>query len=266
MPGGRRRQEILDVARKAGRVSVDALAVEFGVSAHTIRRDINLLCQEAKLRRLHGGAEYLEPAENLPYRARAVMNAPAKRAIARAVAAMVPEGATVFVSIGTTPAMVAAALAATPRLTLVTNNLNAANALAVRDDHRIVLPGGELRLPDRDLVGEAAVRIFSAYRADFGIYGVGGIERDGTLLDFHEAEVRVREQIRLNSRRSVLVADATKFGRSASAVGGHISEVDLLVLDRLPEPPFDALVAGLPGEVVVAGDAPTRPVPTHADA
>ncbi len=263
MTGARRRHAILEAARRAGRVSVEALAAEFGVSVHTIRRDINSLCEAAKLRRRHGGAEYVDAARNLPYGARAGLNAAAKRAIARRVAAIVPEGATVFLSLGTTPAMVAAALAATPRLTVVTNNLNAANALAGREGNRIILPGGELRLPDRDFVGEEAMRLFAAYRADFGIYGVGGIDRDGTLLDFHEAEVRLREQIRRNSRKSVLVADRSKFGRPAAAVGGHLREVDLLVLDRLPEPPFRETLAALPGEVALAEPAPAEREPSH---
>ncbi|MGF1501839.1 MAG: DeoR/GlpR family DNA-binding transcription regulator [Paracoccaceae bacterium] len=255
-----RKAQILAIARRDGRVMVDALATRLGVSAHTIRRDLNALCAEEKLRRLHGGAEYVEADQNLPYGTRSVMNARQKRAIARAVAEIVPDGATVFVSIGTTPAIVAAALSSKRDLTVITNNLNAANALAIAERRgiRIVLPGGEMRLPDRDIVGEDVLRMFEGYRADFGIYGVGGIERDGTLLDFHASEVRIREQIRRNSRASVLVADCSKFARAAAAAGSHLAEVDIVVLDRRPEPPFDALVAGLPGRVIYA-DAPGAP-------
>ena len=198
---------ILAAARRDGRVSVEALAEEFGVSAHTIRRDINALCEAAKLRRLHGGAEFVENGSNLPYGARAVLHLAAKRAIAAAVAARIPDRATVFLSVGTTPALVAAALAERNRLTVVTNNLNAALALSDNPSNRILLPGGEVRLPDRDMLGEAAIALFGAYRADFGIYGAGGIDRDGALLDFSAEEVRAREAIRANSRCAIFVAD-----------------------------------------------------------
>ncbi len=248
-----RRAQILDAARRQGRVAVDALASELLVSPHTIRRDINILCEEGILRRLHGGAEYVAKDRNLPYGTRAVMNAAAKRAIGRCVAEFVPDGATLFISIGTTPAIVAAALSARTGLTVVTNNLNAAHALAATPVNRIILPGGELRLPDRDILGEEAVAIFGAYRADFGIYGVGGIDRDGTLLDFHEPEVRVRERIRRNARISVLVADHTKFGRHAAAIGGSVKDADLIVIDRMPEPPFGALLEDLGDRVRLAG-------------
>lgn len=233
---------------------VEDLAEAFGVSAHTIRRDINTLCEEAKLRRLHGGAEYMEGQANLPYHARAVLHFDGKTAIARAVAREVPDGATVFISIGTTPAIVAGALAGRRGLTVVTNNLNAAFALSEEPTNRIILPGGELRLPDRDILGPEAMALFATYRADVAIYGVGGIDHDGSLLDFHASEVQMREQMRRNARRSVLVADRTKFGRRAAAVGGRLEEADMLVLDQAPEGPWRGLLDSFPGRLVLAGE------------
>jgi len=255
-----RRLQILDAARRDGRVSVDALAAELSVSPHTIRRDINTLCEDGQLRRLHGGAEYVDAVRNLPYDRRAVMNAREKRAIGQCVAQIVPDGATLFISVGTTPALAAAALAGKTHLTVVTNNLNAANALAEGLGNRLILPGGEMRLPDRDFLGEEAVALFDTYRADFGLYGVGGIDRDGTLLDFHEPEVRLRERIRQNARTSILLADRTKFGRHAAAVGGQLGDADMVVIDRMPEPPFDALLDGFGARLRLAEAPVTVPV------
>ncbi|MBY5972703.1 DeoR/GlpR family DNA-binding transcription regulator [Ferrimonas balearica] len=247
-----RKEQILQLARREGRVMVDGLAEAFGVSAHTIRRDINALCEEAKLRRLHGGAEYIEGQANLPYHARAVLNFDEKSAIAREVAQVIPDGATLFISIGTTPAIVAGALAEKQALTVITNNLNAALALSENPGNRIILPGGEMRLPDRDILGPEAVELFRTYRADFGIYGVGGIDHDGSLLDFNAAEVQMREQMRANSRRSILVADRTKFGRRAAAVGGRLDEAGMVVLDRAPDADWQQLLDGYPGKLVLA--------------
>jgi len=249
-----RRSAILAAAQRQGRVTVDSLAVELGVSPHTIRRDLNALCEESKLRRLHGGAEFIDGAANLPYPLRSVLDLDAKRQIAATVADLVFDGATVFLSIGTTPAIVAHSLAGKQGLTVVTNNLNAALALAETTTNRIILPGGEMRLPDRDFLNPASIDQFSDYRADFGIYGVGGIDRDGSLLDFHAAEVAAREQIRRNSRTALLVADRSKFGRRAAAVGGRLDEADLIVLDRRPEDGFAALVAPLADRVIAAAE------------
>lgn len=252
-----RRRLILQAAERHGRVFVDDLAAQLGVSAHTVRRDINHLCEENRLRRLHGGAAFVATETNIPYGSRAVLNVEAKRRIAAAAAALIPDGSAVFLSIGTTPALVATALKA-KTLTVITNNLNAATALAENDRTRIIIPGGEIRLPDRDLLNEAAIGLFSAYRADFGVYGVGGIDADGTLLDFHEAEVRARQEIRRHCHTALLVADASKFGRRAAAAGGTLAEADRLVIDRMPAAPFDALAATLRERVLVA-DGRERP-------
>lgn len=247
-----RRSLILEKAQRTGRVMVDDLAQEFGVSTHTIRRDINVLCEQAKLRRLHGGAEFIDGSANLPYSMRAILNANAKTAIAAEVASLIPDEATVFISIGTTPAMVAAELAGKNGLTVITNNLNAAMAVAQNTTHRIILPGGELRLPDRDMINLAAIRLFEGYRADFGIYGVGGIDPDGSLLDFHEEEVQIRQQIHSNAHQSILVADKTKFGRRAAAVGGHLNEADYMVIDDRPDGDFSNLLDDYSGQLIVA--------------
>lgn len=250
-----RRAHILDLARRDGRVTVEALSEELRVSPHTIRRDINQLCQEAKLRRLHGGAEFIGDRINLPYGQRAVLNYEAKRSMAGAVAARIPDGATVFISIGTTLTLVAEALAGHEGLTVITNNMHAALALSSNPGNRLILPGGELRLPDLDFIDPEASRLFSKYRADFAIYGVGGIDQDGSLLDFQENEVRAREEMRQNARRSILIADRSKFGRRAAAVGGAISDADLVVVDDMPDGVYRALLAGLPGSLVVSRGA-----------
>jgi len=254
-----RKLRIMERARQDGRVMVEHLAEALSVSAHTIRRDINALCEAGRLRRLHGGAAFIEGNVNMPYPARAVLNFPAKQAIARATARLVEDRSTVFISIGSTPALVATALTEKMALTVITNNLNAAMALSENTSNRIILPGGELRLPDRDVLNESAIHLFASYRADFGIYGVGGIDHDGSLLDFHEPEVRARTQIRQSCAIAILVADCSKFGRRAAAVGGTLSEADWIVLDRRPDAPYAALVEPLADRLILAEDGEAVP-------
>ena len=186
------------------------------MTPQTIRRDVNLLCEARLLRRLHGGAELLSGAENLPYDTRRITHFESKRRIAERVRALVPNHSSLFIGIGTTLEQVALALADHDDLLVVTNNLNAAMAFSVNRSHRIMIAGGKLRLPDRDLLGEDVEALFAGYKVDYGIFGVGGIDEDGTLLDFDPAEVRAREALMANCRLRVLVADATKFGRNAT--------------------------------------------------
>ncbi len=237
----RRRDMILQVTQERGGISVGALAEMLGVSTQTIRRDLDILCETDGLRRTHGRIELTEGRLNTPFDQRADTNIKAKRAVAAAAARHVPSGATVFISIGSTPLEVARALTRRHDLTVITNNLSAAMALSSEVSNRILLPGGELRLPDRDLVGEEAVGFFSRFRAEYAIFGVAGVTDDGGLLDFHPTEVRARMQMQQNAKTSILVVDQSKFGRIAPAMGGNIADVDLVVCDRPPVAPYEAL-------------------------
>ncbi|WP_340108358.1 DeoR/GlpR family DNA-binding transcription regulator [Pikeienuella sp. HZG-20] len=249
---GLRQHQIVERTRLRRAVTIEDLAAEFGVSMQTIRRDINALCAANILRRKHGGAELIEQPVNTAYDVRRVINAAAKDAIARAAGAMIPDGATVFISVGTTPALVARALRIRKNLTIVTNNMNAAMALTGETSNRIILPGGEMRLPDRDFLGVQATEIFGRYRADFGVYGVGGVDTDGSLLDFHQEEVQAREAIRRNARVAILVADSSKFGRPAPALGGMIDEADHVLTETRPGPGYAEILDRIAGRLHIA--------------
>ncbi|WP_454916466.1 DeoR/GlpR family DNA-binding transcription regulator [Xanthobacter sediminis] len=253
-----RQHDIVDLARQGGFLSVEELAGHFSVTPQTIRRDINTLCDANLLRRRRGGAEYVEaPRVNLPYDSRRIIHPVAKQAIGALVASLIPSGASVSFGIGTTPEFVALAMQGHEDLTVITNNLNVAMALSVTPSNRIILPGGAMRVPDRDVLGPHVEEMYRNYRVDFGVFGVGGIEPDGMLVDFDRAEVLARAAMLESCRRSILVADISKLGRPAPARGGHLSDIDMLVLDAPPPSPFEGLfeVDGIAARLRVASGA-----------
>ncbi|ADZ69171.1 DeoR/GlpR family DNA-binding transcription regulator [Polymorphum gilvum] len=228
----KRQADIADLVQAHGFMAVDALAERFDVTTQTIRRDLNRLCEMGVLRRTHGGVEPPVLSANMHYRARQILNLPAKRRIAACVAAMIPDGASIAFSIGTTPEIVMQALVAHDRLKIFTNNLNVAFSACENAGFEITVAGGRLRPGDRDILGTSTQEFFASYKVDFGIFGVAGVDEDGTLLDFHEEEVAARQAILANCRQSILVLDHSKFGRAAHVRGGHISEVAQIVCDR----------------------------------
>ncbi|THF67425.1 DeoR/GlpR transcriptional regulator [Pseudothauera nasutitermitis] len=249
-----RAREILELVRRDGFVGIDDLARRFEVTPQTIRRCVNPLCEHGLLRRVHGGVDLPAPAANLPYQRRQILHLDAKRRIAAAVAAFIPDGASVSLGIGTTPEQVAVALRRHERLRVITNSLNAANALAGRPGIELIIAGGALRANDLDVVGAAAANCFAAYKTDYAVFGIGGIDRDGALLDFDADEVTARLAMMDNCRNALLVADTTKFGRGALARGGRLADADHLFLDAPPPAEYlDALHGGRP-QLHVASD------------
>lgn len=226
-----RPHQILDRVRQHGAVSIDALADEFEVTPQTIRRLVNQLCEDGLLRRVHGGVKAIPATQNLEYESRQVLNLEAKRRIARAVARFIPNGASLFMGLGTTPECVASALAGHRDLRVFTNSLNVASVLARHPDVDITIAGGALRRRDRDIIGDNAVSFFSRYKADFAIFGVGGIDEEGMLLDFDEGEVEARKTMVECCRTAILVADVSKFGRNATVRGGRLGDIDHLFIE-----------------------------------
>ncbi len=233
-----RRSRILEIVRRQGFAAIEALAREFAVTPQTVRRDINTLAAEGKIRRFHGGAGLPSSVENIDYGARRVMNLEAKRRIARLVAEHIPDHSSLIINIGTTTEEVARALMEHRGLAVITNNLNVAALMAGKEDFQVIVAGGVVRSRDRGIVGEATIDFVNQFKVDFAIIGISGIDLDGTLLDFDYREVRVAQTIIKNARTVFLVADHSKFGRSALARLGHVADVDALFTDAPPPEPL----------------------------
>jgi DeoR family transcriptional regulator, glycerol-3-phosphate regulon repressor len=231
-----RRDRIVELVRRDGFASIDALAQRFEVTPQTIRRDINALCGQALLRRYHGGAGLPSTVENLAYPTRQVLYLEEKRRIAGLVARHIPDAASLFINIGTTTEEVAKALLDHRDLRVITNNLNVAAILAGKEDFQVIVAGGLVRPHDRGIVGEATIDLIRQFKVDLGIIGISGIDLDGTLLDYDYREVRVAQSIVANSRRVFLVADHSKFGRGAMVRMGDLKDIDALFTDCEPPP------------------------------
>ena len=251
-----RQTEIVSLARTSGRVGVEDLAKRYDVSAQTIRKDLNDLCDRHMLTRVHGGAIVASGVENIAYEARRYVAAAEKRAIGAAAAALIPNNCSLFINIGTTTEEVANALAAHEDLLVITNNINVAMLLYRRPRIEVIVAGGTVRHSDGGIVGASASELIRQFKVDFAVIGASAIEVDGTLLDFDYREVQAAQAIIANARSVMLVADATKLRRSAPVRIAHISQIQTFVTDA-------ALPAGLASichtrgiEVVEAMDKP----------
>lgn len=226
-----RQGDIVEVAKAEGRVLVDDLARRFNVTAQTIRKDLNTLCAQQLLIRTHGGAMFPSGTENMEYEARRTIAAAEKEAIGRAAAALIPDGASLFINIGTTTEAVGAALSDHVGLMIVTNNINVANRMRVQPSFEVLIAGGVVRGSDGGIIGEATIDFIRQFRVDYAVIGASAIDRDGALLDFDFREVKVAQAIIANARHVVLVADSSKFERAAPVRIGHLDQVDIFVTD-----------------------------------
>lgn len=229
-----RQAYILEKVRQEKFASVEELSKIFNVSLQSIRKDVNDLCKEGLLRRVYGGVEIPAKTDNISYTSRKIIHYDSKKSIAKLIACQIPNNSSLFFSIGTTPEIIAKELINHTNLRIFTNNINVALVCCENPTFEIVLHGGVIRNKHRDILGNDIENFFSSYSVDFGIYGVGAIEEDGSLLDFTHEEVQAREAINKYSKKVFLAADFSKFDRKAFIRGGNISMVDSFFCDKKP--------------------------------
>jgi DeoR family transcriptional regulator, glycerol-3-phosphate regulon repressor len=257
-----RQYAILDLAKQIGRVTVEDLAARFEVTPQTIRKDLNELCDQRLLARVHGGAILASSVENVGYDARREIAAREKMAIGKAAAALVPNEASLFINIGTTTEAVAQALLQHSGLMVITNNINVANFMRAYPQIEVVIAGGVVRRADGGIVGEAAVDFIRQFKVDFAIVGTSAIDEDGSMLDYDFREVKVAQAIMANARQVILVADSTKFDRTAPVRIGTVTQVDTFVTDHCPSEKFRALLNAAEVELIETDPLPrTQPAP-----
>jgi DeoR family glycerol-3-phosphate regulon repressor len=226
-----RQKEILELARRDGKVTVDGLAAFYDVTVQTIRRDLSDLAESGRLDRVHGGAVVPSGVVNIIYEERRRLNEAGKKAIAKRCAQAIPDGASVFMNIGTSTEAVAYELLDHENLLVVTNNLNIANTLAANHSCEIILAGGVLRRADGGIVGGLTVEMVKQFKFDYSVLGCSAIDGDGDMLDFDGQEIMVTKTAIHRSRNVMVVADQLKFERKAPLTICSLADVAVLFTD-----------------------------------
>jgi len=227
-----RQQAILGRARSEGRVDVNTLADSFEVTPETIRRDLTGLERRGVLRRVHGGAIPVERLSmELPVGERFGHNAAEKDRIAKAALDQLPDGGAIIIDAGTTTVRLADILPADRMFTVVTHGLPIAGLLAERPNITLHLIGGQVRPGTLAAVGSWAERGYAGILADVAFAGTNGLTAARGLTTPDIAEAAVKRALIRAARRTVVLADHSKFGLDDFAQFADLAEVDTIITD-----------------------------------
>ncbi|MDX3103728.1 DeoR/GlpR family DNA-binding transcription regulator [Nonomuraea angiospora] len=241
---------ILELVAQEGRLSVEEASQALGVSTATIRRDFDQLAQQQMLMRTRGGAVAQSVSYDLPLRYKTARHADEKHRIATAAAELVTPGAVVGLNGGTTTSELARTLATMSTLesgfTIVTNALNIASELTVRQHVKIVVTGGVARQQSYELIGPLATGVLEQVTLDMAFLGVDALDVELGASAHHEGEASVNHLLISRAAHVVVVADSSKIGKRAFSRICPIGQVDTLVTDA-------RLSDALAGELTEAG-------------
>jgi DeoR family transcriptional regulator, ulaG and ulaABCDEF operon transcriptional repressor len=227
-------QKILTMVRERRLVRVVSLMEELSASSATLRRDLVKLEEMGQLKRVHGGAEAIEAAQQSHLSTRSfnvsqTLNAERKRAVARVAAALCEDGDSIIINAGSTTWFMAEFLRER-RMQILTNSIPIANELISTSDNRIVLPGGEVYREQGIILSpfdEDAIQHFTASKMFMSCYGISqmGIIEGDPLIARAEAKLLARAE------QLVVIADSSKFEQRGSMAVCQLSRVHTLVTD-----------------------------------
>ena len=239
---------IVSRARTAGRVEVAELAQSFEVTPETVRRDLTALERAGLLRRVHGGAIVVDLFGFEPALAvRESVNTVEKRSIAEAAVAFLPEEGAIALDAGSSTYRLAEVLPSGRELTVVTNSLPIASLLAARKELTVHLVGGRVRDRTSATVGSAALDYLGTVFVDVAFLGINGFSVTRGLTTPDSAEAAVKSAYVAAARRTVLLADHSKYNSAHFAHVADLSQIDVIITDSaLPDEAATELEAAGP--------------------
>ena len=226
-----RQSQILQMLSRNHKLLVDDLSKQFGVSAATIRNDLNQLSEQGLLQRTHGGAVSISRVNfEQSTDKKVVSHLPEKRRIVQAAARLIEDGDTIVLDTGSTTALFSEFITA-KGLTVVTNDLKIALALEKHRDYRIVLLGGMLRNDYHCTLGPTTVDEMQRYHVDKTFIATNSLSVQEGLStpDIHHADIK-RYMIKA-ADQTILLATSNKIGRKSFVKFAELADIDHIITD-----------------------------------
>lgn len=258
-----RHARILSELQERERLETASFAQALGVSEMTLRRDLDELAAEGALVRTHGGAQRgprrtMEP----PFRLRAQEASESKLAIAREAAALVGDGESVGLDVGTTGITIVEHWAPRTDLTLVTSNLRTAWAASEVLDlqrSRLIVVGGVVRADELSMAGTTALATLDSLRVDTAIVSVAGVHHATGATDYNLDDAAVKKKITDGATRVIALADGRKIGAQTFARICPANTIDVLITDPdADEAELQRLADAGVGRIIIADPTDAR--------
>lgn len=220
---------ILDMLKQQQRVNVKDLADQLQVSQESIRRDLKELETRGHARRVYGGAVIDQHESDQPFGERLRVGAREKARIGEAAASLVKDGMKIFIDTGTTTIACLKHLENRKDLTVVSNSIAVASHFFTVPETSVRVLGGRMRSDYQATYGHETVAALKEHFFDLAIIAISAIHIDRGFMDFGEDEAVLRRIARTQAKKSVIVADSSKFGRLGSIHTLGLDEIDAVI-------------------------------------
>jgi len=228
-----RRQSIIQLFQKRSGLRVPDLAKALGVSKGTIRNDLDALEEEGLLTRVHGGAvlsrqpSQFDSTFNIHYQEQIE----AKSMIAREAAALVDDGASIFLDASTTVYHLAEQLLNCHHLRVMTNGIEVARLLAKDSTNTVVLLGGVVSPSGSSVTGSLSEQVIRNLHVQKAFVSCSGFSLERGLTDVHLAEAQLKSTAIATAREVFALVDSSKIGKEDLTPFATIDQITRLYTD-----------------------------------
>lgn len=237
-----RKQRILEWLERDRQVIARELSEALGTSEDTIRRDLRELAAQGLLRRVHGGAVPVAPAEG-DFVQRQALASDDKIAIGKLAASLIKPGQVVLVDGGTTAVQLARHLPADLSATIVTHSPSIAVELSTHPKVDVIVIGGRLFKHSIVSVGTQANDTIRQIHADLYFMGVTGVHAEMGLTTGDFEEAAVKRALSQSAVETYVLASPEKIGAVSPYLVIGIREASaILTSAKVPQRDLDPYV------------------------
>ncbi|GGO59227.1 MULTISPECIES: DeoR/GlpR family DNA-binding transcription regulator [Streptomyces] len=252
MLAAERREYLLDLLTRTGKVVAKDVAAELGISEDSVRRDLRDLAAEGLCQRVYGGALPVSPAV-VDYDARQAVAPDGKRKVASAAVGLVQPGGSLILDGGTTALAVARALPKGLVCTVITHSPTIAAALLDHPQAELFLLGGRVFKHSAVTCGAAAVEAAQNVSADLCLLGVTGVHPEAGLTTGDAEEAAMKRALSARAADTYILASSEKIGTASQFRVLPWEKVSGLITDADPDDTVVEELKALGVTVVVAG-------------
>ncbi|MFT4176111.1 MAG: DeoR/GlpR family DNA-binding transcription regulator [Luteolibacter sp.] len=232
MIAAERQLRILELARRDGSVRTTELARDCNVTEETIRRDLDLLTRQGKLRRTHGGAMDVSSTRvELPQDERRGRQLAEKVTIAKTAATLLSPSETILLDASSTAIAFASQLPPGMPLRVVTYSLDVVDQLIHQSDIEIIQLGGTYEARGRRFSGFITEASLRAIRIDRFFYSGGGFDLERGLSEPNQEQARLKRLMIQHAAWNCVLIDHTKLGAQADYFISAPDQIQALVTD-----------------------------------
>ena len=228
----KRREMIYQEILTKGSVRVNDLAQLLNVTGETIRKDLNFMDEQGLILKTHGGAEIKNEYYQLPVDVKKSDHIYEKELIARNAIQLIKDNSVVYLDPSTISLKIARYLPLRKGLTVVTNSLAVAQSV-LRTNHDLILVGGHVVKQSNAAIGTYANSIIDSLKIDMAFNGTDGFYKVNGPSTFSAEEMDVKVHVMKRSAVNVLIAEKTKFKKSATYTYASYHDFDVLITNDL---------------------------------